>query len=69
MRVPQTLLNETDRTLLVDALRLAATQYDADQLTCNQAGQTGLGEQFSRQSIHARKLASQIEDAINVCLE
>lgn len=57
-------LTESDKSAIVNALRIAAEQYKKDAEVCEEDGQASLAEQFSRQRQEALKLAVRIEDGI-----
>lgn len=47
---------------IINALRVAASVYDADVSTMQGLGQLGLAEQFTAQAKEARQLAAFIEN-------
>lgn len=61
-------LNESERSTLTAALRVAADQYATDAYTCDQSGQPRLAHQFRIQHDEARALADKLEQAADIAI-
>lgn len=55
-------LNDDDQNFIVNALRVAAEQYDRDAIIASEAGQPRMANQFVYQADRARTLAARLED-------
>lgn len=62
-------LNDTTRSTIENALRVAATIYESDAQKMHGAGQYRIAEQFERQHRAALKAANMIEQADTIAVD